>query len=82
MTEREHVAFITAGPMPCDDCKHQVFCLHSGGSCKVSRHWEAYGSVLMKHRNGAAARQGIKREPETRVPDSNIKIVKHSWTPK
>ena len=53
-------------PMPCEDCQHSSI---KGCSCKVSRYWETYGKVLMKH----------EREPAKKVPDSNIVIVKHSW---
>jgi hypothetical protein len=63
-------------PMPCEDCQHSSI---MGCSCKASRYWETYGKVLMKHRNGGDAQQGNEREPAKKVPDGNIKIVKHSW---
>jgi hypothetical protein len=66
-------------PMPCEDCQHSGFCRLNSGSCKVSRHWETYGKVLMKHRTGWHLKQGKEREPAERVPDGNIVIEKHSW---
>ena len=66
-------------PMPCEDCQHSSI---RGCSCKASRYWETYGKVLMKHRTGWDAQQGKEREPAARVPDGNIKFVKHSWNSK
>lgn len=53
-------------PMPCDDCENYTYCKPNGKSCKVSRHWETYGTVMWK--------KGTKT-PHKRVPDGDIKIV-------
>ena len=74
--------YASATPCPCDDCKHQTFCLSNGKTCKVSRFWESYGKVLYKHRTGWSVKKGYPRVPAERAPDGEIEIVKHSWKSK